>query len=363
MIVVFRTDASLEIGSGHVMRSLTLADAMCAQGAECHFISRPHEGHLLDLIQSSGYSVHRLHPIEDKSTTKVPKSANYANWLGVNQTEDARQTIALIRSAGLIRIDWLITDHYGIDAFWHRELRPHCNNIMVIDDLANRKHDCDVLLDQTFGREEEDYHNLAPQHCRILLGTQYALLRSEFAQWREYSLRRRQYPAMKRLLITLGGVDKDNVTGQVLTVLQNCNLPDDCEIVIVMGSKAPWFDVVRSQAAQLVWPAKVLVNVDHMAELMADSDFCIGAAGSTAWERCCLGLPTIMFVLAENQRLIAQNLSKQKIVIVADFVNELPKWFSNDQLNQLLPQLTSNSSNICTGTGSELVSKVLFNAA
>jgi len=179
---------------------------------------------------------------------------------------------------------------------------------MVIDDLADRPHACDLLLDQTFGREATDYHPFVPAACRLLCGSQYALLRPEFAALRPYSLQRRAQPTLRELLITMGGVDKDNATGQVLQALRSCRLPADCRITVVMGATAPWLDEIRKEAQDMPWPTRVLVGVSDMAQLMADSDLAIGAAGATSWERCCLGLPTIMLVLAENQRKIAEEL-------------------------------------------------------
>ncbi len=172
---------------------------------------------------------------------------------------------------------------------------------MVIDDLADRPHACDVLLDQTFGRNAEDYLPWVPATSRLLCGSQYALLRPEFATLRPYSLQRRTEPRLRELLITMGGVDKDNATGQVLQALCTCPLPADCRITVVMGATAPWLNEVRSQAQDMPWPTRVLAGVSDMARLMADSDLAIGAAGATSWERCCLGLPTIMLPLAENQ--------------------------------------------------------------
>jgi len=108
----------------------------------------------------------------------------------------------------------------------------------------------------------------------------------------------------------MGGVDKDNTTGQVLQALRACPLPADCRITVVMGATAPWLDEIRKQAQDMPWPTRVLVGVSDMAQLMADSDLAIGAAGATSWERCCLGLPTIMLVLAANQRKVAQGLER-----------------------------------------------------
>lgn len=360
--IIFRVDASIQIGIGHVMRCLTLADALKREGANCTFICRELGGNMLALIQSKGHGVVAL-PTKEANTSLSSQHPRqeYLSWLCATPDEDAEQTIAAIQSLTTDKPAWLIVDHYALDRDWETQLKPYCQKIMVIDDLADRLHDCDLLLDQTFGRDERDYHAFIPEHCTILTGSYYALLRPEFAQWREYSLQRRQQPQLKQLLITLGGVDKDNVTGQVLTALANSQLPSDCQITIVMGGHAPWLESIKTQAQQMPWSTEVRVNVTHMAELMANSDLCIGAAGSTTWERCCLGLPTIMLILAENQRKIAGELNKKDIVYITAHVTEL-----SQKLNTILTRISSElrtktekSSIICDGLGTKRISNHL----
>ena len=310
--VVFRADASLQIGTGHVMRCLTLADALAAKGADCQFICRAHEGNLIEFIRSKGYLTHALpavsHGGSHASASHVEASSHdlaHSHWLGATQAQDAEVCSTLLSAK---RPDWLIVDHYALDTVWEAALAPYYHHLMVIDDLADRKHICDVLLDQTFGREAADYRPLVPAGSRLLCGSQYALLRPEFAAIRPYSLQRRAGPFMRELLVTMGGVDKDNATGQVLQALRTCSLPEDCRITVVMGATAPWLGEVRNLAQEMPWPTRVLVGVSDMAQLMADSDLAIGAAGATSWERCCLGLPTIMLVLAANQLKVARGL-------------------------------------------------------
>lgn len=293
MRVAFRTDASLEIGTGHVMRCLTLADTLTAKGAQCEFICREHIGHLMEHICGKGYAVHSLPMGSDADTDRI-----HSAWLGATQAQDV-QACAPILDA--LKPDWLVVDHYALDARWESAMASHCGQLMVIDDLADRPHACQLLLDQTFGRDADDYRPLVPNDCTLLCGSSYALLRPEFAALRPYSLQRRMQPRLKHLLINMGGVDKDNITAQVLAALRDTSLPDDCEITVVMGATAPWLADVQQQAQTLPWPTTVRVGVNNMAQLMADSDLAIGAAGATSWERCCLGLPTIMLVLAENQ--------------------------------------------------------------
>ncbi len=339
-LVTFRADASLQIGTGHVMRCLTLADALAAKGADCRFIFRAHEGNLIDFIGSKGYVTHAL-PTATAGSSSITLLLDtpatelaHGHWLGATQAQDAEACAPILAAQ---RPDWLIVDHYALDARWEHALAPHYRKLMVIDDLADRLHACDLLLDQTFGREAKDYRPLVPDACHLLCGSHYALLRPEFAALRAYSLQRRARPALRELLITMGGVDKDNATGQVLQALRTCPLPADCRITVVMGATAPWLEDVRKQAQDMPWPTRVLVGVSEMAQLMADSDLAIGAAGATSWERCCLGVPTIMLVLAANQLKVAQGLEQAGAAALVAAASS-----SDYQLAALLGTLTSS---------------------
>lgn len=306
MRVAFRTDASLQIGTGHVMRCLTLADALRDRGARCTFICRQHTGHLLDVIAQRGHLVVAL-PTLGAMNGSFAADPAHAAWLGTDWQTDAQDTL---RALDTQPVDWLVVDHYALDARWESALALLCGQVMVIDDLADRPHACQLLLDQTFGRAQNDYRPVVPTDCTLLCGSSYALLRPEFAALRPYSLKRRAQPQLKQLLITLGGVDKDNITSNVLAALHSCPLPDDCKIIVIMGTTAPWRAEVQQKAENMPWSTTVRVGVNNMAQLMADSDLAIGAAGATSWERCCLGLPTIMLVLADNQLHAAMLLER-----------------------------------------------------
>ena len=361
MKITFRTDASMHMGTGHVMRCLTLAEALTVRGAQCAFICREHAGNLIQAIQSKGYEVHVLPAPPFESHGQGDELA-HSNWLGATQDDDALACQAILQAK---RPDWLVVDHYAIDARWEDALAPYYNKLMVIDDLADRLHRCDLLLDQTFGRDAADYATLVPTHCRLLCGSQFALLRPEFAALRTYSLQRRAAPQLRHLLITMGGVDKDNATGQVLDALKTCALPLDCQITVVMGHTAPWLSAIQKQAKSLPWPTQVLADVNNMAQLMADSDLAIGAAGATSWERCCLGLPTLMIVLAENQRFAAAVLEIKGAVrlldLDANFQANL-KQEINTVVNfeASMSHLRDSSSVVCDGNGCAYVASWLM---
>lgn len=363
MNIVFRTDASLQIGTGHVMRCLTLADALQATGAQCHFICREHPGNWIAQIRQRGFTVSVLPAAADAMITDNPAGtgqSNYAAWLGVDWATDAAQTKV---GVGATAIDWLIVDHYALDARWEKTLRPLCRKLMVIDDLADRPHDCNLLLDQNLGRDVRDYSPFVPEGCTVLTGPRYALLRPEFAVLRDESLRRRATPQLKHLLITMGGVDQADATGKVLEALQDCQLPADLRITVVMGPHAPWLERVQLLAEQMPRSTKVMVNVNNMAQLMADSDLVVGAAGSTSWERCCLGLPTLIVVLAENQLNGAAALEQSGSVKLIDSVDAIPHALQS-MLNLLattdaLSQLSQKSCLVTDGQGTSRVTGAL----
>lgn len=361
-LVVFRTDASVQIGTGHVMRCLTLAEALRKGGAECLFLCRPHEGHLIQLIAERG---HRVKTLPALSPGWTPKPAPpHAAWLGVDQAADAADALRALE--GERRAAWLVVDHYALDREWQTALRPACERLMVIDDLADRPHDCDLLLDPNIGRDEADYEGLLPDSARMLLGPGYALLRPGFAVHRSASLARRAQPVLRRLLVTLGGVDKDNTTCRVLDALDNAGLPKALEITVVMGPHAPWLGQVRARAETMRRPTRVLVGVSDMARLMTESDLAIGAAGSTAWERCCLGLPTIQLVLAENQRKIAEALERvgaATTVDIASLEKKLLALFSDRQAVTALLARSQAASTVTNGLGTQGVANILLEEA
>ncbi len=360
MRVVFRTDASIQIGTGHVMRCLTLADSLRLQGAECTFVCRSHKGHLIDLIHGKGYKTIALKAHDSSEAQGLEQSSQHMTWLGTDWATDVRDTQCAIHPD---EIDWLIVDHYALDHQWEHAMRPFCKHLMVIDDLADRQHDCDVLLDQNLGRTSTDYASLLPSTSQTLIGPRFALLRPEFAQLRDVSLARRQQPVLKHLLITMGGIDKDNMTGQVLEILNQCALPLDLRISVVMGSHAPWLEKIKALANAMEHPTEVLVDVKQMAELMVSSDLVIGAAGGTAWERCCLGIPSLITATASNQQLGAQALASQfaakQFETRDELASLLKEVLSIEHGPQLLKQMGQSASAISNGVGASLVAQEL----
>ncbi len=365
MKAVFRADASVQIGTGHVMRCLTLAHLLKAKGAECHFICRDLPGNRIEHIADQGFCVHRLKALPASAEMEVFESQatlTHAAWLGCTPDEDRAECEPILAA---LNPSWLIVDHYALDAAWETALAHRYAKLLVIDDLADRQHHCQLLLDQTFSRTADEYQYWVPEACTILCGSKYALLRPEFAEVREHSLARRLPDDCPRsLLIAMGGVDKDNATGLVLDALRCSQLPVQCQITVIMGDASPHLHAVQQKAKRMPWATAVLVDTQEMAQLMAESDFAIGAAGATSWERCCLGLPAIMVVLAENQQLIARGLAGIGAVEVIEssgrIANQLPGMIDSMVASpERLYRMSQAARQVTDGRGASLITQLM----
>lgn len=293
--VWIRADASFDMGVGHIMRCLTLAKELREQGAEVRFVARQLPGHLCDFVLEQGFEVFPL-PWDGSKPE---------GWLGVSWEHDADQVLQLMQQQQLT-IDWLIVDQYGLDRRWERRMRHQVRQIMVIDDTANREHDCDLLLDQNlFQAPEQRYRDLVPASCRLLLGPHYALLRREF---REARARGSEEEGIKRWLVFFGGTDPTNETEKTLEALKSFNHVG-WEIDVIVGGTNPRREQIRQNVATLP-NARYHCQVSDMAAKMAAADVSIGAGGSATWERCCLGLPSIQIAVADNQVQVAKQVAE-----------------------------------------------------
>lgn len=294
MNIAFRIDATHQIGTGHFMRCLTLADELNKQGAQLRFVSRNLLGHLRAMLEAKG--IERVLLTNTASSAQIDDLAHSA-WLGVSQAHDAHDTLQALAGQSW---DWLVVDHYALDVRWERAVRETATQLMVIDDLADRQHDCDMLLDQNFYTDMHTrYLGKVPAHCQLLLGPRYALLREEFRTLHEQIKPRTG--EVKRLLVFFGGIDADNYTGLAIKALADMDIKG-MHVDVVIGVQHPYREEIKKECAVLGFVCHV--QTDKMAELMAAADLSIGAGGSTLWERCCLGLPTLAVSIAENQRLL-----------------------------------------------------------
>jgi UDP-2,4-diacetamido-2,4,6-trideoxy-beta-L-altropyranose hydrolase len=337
MKVLIRADASSQIGTGHVMRCLTLAGDLRQFGIEVSFISCVLPGDLCGYIENKGFKVYRVDTVEELD-------GDYWEWLKENWLEDAKKTQEILLNevtdtSDVNNIDNqysfpnkiynheenttnisprivaevfskvdsspkpssnlnLVVDSYALDSKWERYLRPYGNKIMVIDDLANRPHDCDLLLDQNYYRNmDRRYEGLVPSACKMLLGPQYALLRPEFHQAKK-DLRKRDGKVW-RILVFFGGSDPTNETKKALQAIKLLSRPG-IAVDVVVGASNPHKEEIKELCSRMP-NTTYYCQVENMAELMAAADLAIGAGGATTWERLYLELPTIAIAVTENQ--------------------------------------------------------------
>ena len=360
--ITFRTDASVRIGTGHVMRCLTLAEALRARGAKCRFICRKFDGSLLDTIYRRGFSVCGLPTCLDEGVSgRNRRQAMAANFdsSGKNWEEDVALTKGAMRGTDA---DWLIVDHYGIDSGWETRMREHARRLIVIDDLANRHHSCDLLLDQNY-EEEARYRNFIPGDCRLLLGSKYALLRPEYAECRVEL--REQAESTRRVLVFFGGSDPLDLTGKTLKALSAPGL-DHLEVDLVVGANYPYLEALNSLAASRRH-VKVHGPRLHLADLMALADIAIGAGGVTNWERMCLGLPSLVITMADNQIPISEILDRRGVIrLLGKSEHMTANLISAALLDEMRSlEITKHrklAMELCDGLGVERVVDILFEA-
>jgi len=361
MEVAFRVEASTLIGSGHVMRCLTLAEVLADAGARCHFVMREKSGSLEKVVRSRGHQVLMLSAGESGKTTGPSENEpTHANWLGVGWETDASDTVLALKG---IELDWLVVDHYALDRRWESQVGECSKRLMVIDDLADRTHHCVLLLDQNLGREQHDYDGLLPNHTKRLIGSDYALLRPEFFRARAMSLEARQTREPGNILVSMGGVDAANVTCNVLRVLDTIEVVSAYRVTVVLGAACPHIDEVTEQAESMRLATRVVVNANNMAELMSQADLAIGAAGGSAWERCCLGLPSLLVVMADNQRPGAEALKHAGASLSLGWPGALEETLPRAMREVLaagrLLEMSQNAAAICDGLGVQRVADAL----
>lgn len=336
MQFVFRVDASSEIGAGHIVRCAALAKGLAGRQHGVRFICRTAVGDLTGWLEQQGFRVDRISVSEASSVS-------------------AQQEFDLVRTDSHPVCDWLVVDHYGLGLDWERRVRPLAKRIFVIDDLG-RPHDCDLLLDQNYrSPRHAQYPGHVPAGCDLLLGSRFALLRPEFQAMRDEALARPRTD-LRRLLVFMGGSDPTDATSKVLEGVRRADL--DTVVDIVVGAGNPHVQSVKRAAAALD-RARVHIQTDRMAQLMAEADCGIGAAGSASWERCALGLPALVTILSKDQVAIAQALHEAGAHRLLGFEDDVTADDYALGLRNLssgkLVAMSQSSAAICDGRGVDRV--------
>lgn len=287
-IVIIRADASAAIGAGHIMRCLALASVLKDNGARVIFICRDLPGNLGSVIRQKGFEAKLFSG-------------------GISWQEDAASTIGMIKALRIV--DWLIVDHYGLDYCWEEKLSSYTRKVMAIDDIADRRHSCDILLDQNIETNADRLYSLMNNPCRLLVGPEFLMLRKVFADAR--AALKPKDGRITRILVSFGGSDPTNETAKALQAMQSIDR-SNFSIDVVVGLSNPHQDEIRKLCYCM--GAAFYCQIDNIHELMASADLALGACGTTTWERFCLGLPSIVVAVADNQIEGAEYLSSNGLV-------------------------------------------------
>jgi UDP-2,4-diacetamido-2,4,6-trideoxy-beta-L-altropyranose hydrolase len=339
-----RADASQRIGTGHVMRCLSLAKTLKSYGATVEFVCRDEPGLPAHRIREAGFSLVQL-PRESSAMTGMEA-----------------------RSAADGDFDVIIVDHYGIDASGERVMRQRGRLMVVIDDLADRPHDADILIDSTLGRREGAYLGLVPNECKQLLGSRYAIVDPRFFAIRPLSLQRRRQEQfqLRQLAVSLGGADPHGSTSLVLQALASTALPATVLITVIVGAAVTDRESIERTCAALPWKARILTDVRDMPALLSEVDLVIGAGGTSSWERCCLGVPALLLVLADNQVEGAAAMAAQEAARLlgrpGDLVARLPCAIQEAAVPETLQRISRKASALCDGLGTQRVAAAIDSA-
>lgn len=378
MNIVIRADASVHIGSGHVMRCLVLAQGLTAQGHQVRFVCRSQTGDLVAFIESKDFCVYSLAPVNIELIPTT--SADYAAWLQVPWQQDAQDFLLQVDTADLV-----IVDHYALNADWQQRIQQALNcKIMAIDDLV-RHHHADLILDQTLLRKSDEYqsdhhashntsdhtgHHTVHHSChhkghhsgQVLTGCDFALLNPQFSYYREQALANDVRASRPRLLLSMGGIDQPNATLSVLTALADMPTLLRPLVTVLLGPRAPHYRQVKAFCLQNDDWICHLDFVDNMAALMLQHQVAIGAPGTTSWERACLGVPSIIIPLAENQQTISRNLVAVDAAYKVE-LDEITEHLQNtyQALLQNWSRLRVNNLKLCDGLGLNRVLKAMGN--
>ncbi|MCC6278780.1 MAG: UDP-2,4-diacetamido-2,4,6-trideoxy-beta-L-altropyranose hydrolase [Oligoflexia bacterium] len=339
MKAVLRADSSAKIGTGHLARDISLIEALQHKNWQVEVISRMLPGTALDLLKRTGAKLHIL-PHSDEMVSQDEPLLLHRDWLQTSWQKDSAQCEAILKS---IKPDWVIVDHYALDMRWEKVIRPLTKGILVIDDLADRHHDCDLLVDHNYYFQmEHRYKDLVGSKCKTLLGPKFALIRTEF---REQRLRMQNRSGrIERLLVFMGGIDLERNTEKCLRAIGQSELKDH-QIDVIVGLKNP-FRAEISECAKNLKNSRIHVQPPNLAPLMAEAHLAIGAPGSTTWERFTLGLPSVLMTVAKNQRQLAEDLERQGLIY---YLGESQN-VSTEQISTTLDGINRNPQE-CTNRG------------
>ena len=340
MNILFRVDSSNIIGTGHMYRCLHFAE-LYSKNNTISFICKKHLFNLNDKTNEK-YTCYELE-LENMNSINL----NIDTWLGESQMDDVNKTISVIKDNNLT-IDWLIIDHYAINDIWEKEIRKYVKNICVIDDYTNRKHDCDILINQQITNDEVmKYKNIINDDCKVFCGNDYLLLNPLY-----YNLNiSKNINNLKRINIFMGGADIHNTTNAIINICHKFNQDNNLNIVfdVIIGKANKNYESIK-QKIQKLDNFTIYYNLPFIGELFLKADLAIGAPGTTSYERCLTQTPSLIICLADNQKTVIQKFIDSETSIYCGSINvcDIDNYVDNcddNYENNLLTQLNYLNNN------------------
>lgn len=353
MRVAIRVDSSPVIGNGHIYRCLSLALGMRARGFFVIFFTRENVAGLDALVLENGFDIVRY-----PSVNHWVETPDIQTWMGGNVRDDGFLTALNLKRH---QIDLLIIDHYGINDEWIGQVRRVVKKIFLIDDL-HRNFEVDYVLNPNLGVRRSSY--VTSLNRQYLIGPKFALLRKEFALGRKKSLIRRSEASFRKLVVSIGATDPFNITKSVIEVLSSIDIDYQMDVDVILGANAPHIESIMTKIKGANKNIRLIIQPNNLIDILVESDLAIGAAGGSMLERCCLGLPSLIYVAAENQKEFARYYSELGVAFLLKDINELSQFFidfsTKFQIETQLSKMSLKARSVTDGLGVERVVDFLF---
>lgn len=360
----FRVDSSNIIGTGHVMRCLRLAHYIKRYGHDVFFISRNHLGNINSRVSSRDIRVIEITKNVNLDFSDQESNLTHSHWLGTSWEVDAKQTENVLVEHGS---DWIIVDHYALDWRWERYIKRRFNacKIMVIDDLADRLHQCNILLDQNINPKALNrYTSLVPLDCTKLMGPQFALIDERYSQLHSAAINTK-IEKIENILVYFGGADIGGLTIKVIEALSKSSFTSSGrKLSVILQKETPDYSNVQNICDDYSF---ALYNyIEDFPTFLSKFDFIIGAGGSTSWERLSLGIPGTIYALADNQKEVSLELEKLATSIFLGTVEEFNPDRLVESLNRIFEdkkryqEMRSRCLGVCDGNGIRRVYAILM---
>jgi len=344
-----RADGPFEIGTGHITRCLAIAEELKNSFTKIIFLTKKSTGDLIDVIEKNGFEVKIL---DTQTKQLIEDKYDFNNEIKI---------ITTLLTPYKSNLNFLLIDHYGIDINYESPLRKIFKKIFVIDDLANRKHDCDLLIDQNYYKDiNKRYLGLVPKNSITLLGPKYVILRSEFHNSQKVKYQKNNLP--KKIFVSYGGSDPTNESKKVLDAI--CSLKNrQFDVTVIAGIHNQNFEKLKKQFAKMK-NIKIFLRVDNFSELLSNSELCFGAGGTTTWERLYLGIPSIVTIISPDQKESVEFLSSLGHIINLGLAKDVTvKTYANAIMNidsETLCNLSLKNQKLIDGNGRIRIKKQII---